>query len=65
MMTEKDKMKLYICYRGEELWQGALIICAITGGKAIDIYKEEERDFPYAMEEMEVREGIIYDDETR
>ena len=55
-------MKLYICYRGSEVWKGCLLVFAISRERAIGLYYKTEGCQPYKTEEIDIKKGIIYDD---
>lgn len=60
-------MKIYECKRDERDWEGALIICADSADEAAKTFRDyEESDYaPYAVNELTLKRGVIYDDYTR
>ena len=60
-------MKIYECKRDEAEWEGALIICADSKDEAIEIFKEyEEFGYrPHSVKEIEIKKGVMYDDDAR
>ena len=71
-MTE---LKLFVCERGEQGWEGALLIFAESKEEATKIFKEyenipkecwEDKEYqPFKVSELEVKKGVIYDDYKR
>ena len=62
------ELKLFICRRDdiEECWWcGALIIGAESKEEAIGIFIAKEGEEPYSVEVMDIKKGVLYDDQLR
>lgn len=58
---------IYECRRGPDLWMGGLIIDAESELKAIELFKEYEKDpkEPYSTKQLQLKTGVLYDDDMR
>jgi len=64
-MMITQELKLYFCKRGENDWEGGLLICAHNWHAAKAIYTAHEDDPPVNIREIKLRQGVIYDDDAR
>ena len=59
-------MNIYFCKRGEEHWEGGLIINAESKESAKRIFIREEENEPTGIIDITPQgEGVIYNDELR
>ena len=60
-------LKIYFCKRSAAQWKGGLLICAENETQAKAFYNkyEETQEDPYRITEIDIQDGVIYDDYER